>query len=215
MADEPKLPWPDYRMRDGWRMLAVGETKIAGDVLLNDTQGDRPCEWIKTSDVNNTVAAGIEYFRRTRPDATLPPVEPIPVEPAEAAESLLDKAANEVRVLIGARIGGAWRRVESLEEERDDLRKQVEALTKERDESVAALRIASTSVTNAAPARDWLAELRPCRVRHHAEDAWKQAWFHDWYDAPEGRWAWAEMSDGTAGPFACITFTDPTKEPQS
>lgn len=74
VSEEQKLPWPDYRLRNGWRMLSDGEMIVDGDVF-HDCD-----EWDASTRIGQRVEFGEIYFRRTRPDADLPPVEPIPAD---------------------------------------------------------------------------------------------------------------------------------------
>lgn len=231
MTEEQKLPWPGYRLREGWRILEVGEEIVDGDVCT-DRRNAPTMGWIESGRIGDLLDAdsGNAYCRRTRPDAELPPVEPFPVDEEVDKQNAefhicelnkiiasVQRERNELRKQVEALKGKFGR----LTCERDELQQlcdalilAVEALTKERDEALAVIWNDRTPATNAAPARDWRAELRPCWVRHHAEDTWKQAWLHGWYDAPEGRWAWAEEQNGIVNVFACIRFTDPnTKGP--
>lgn len=225
MTEKQKLPWPGYRVRDGWRMLEVGETGARGDAYI--CKANPPLDgWIIWINRPQKIVSRSPccYFRRTRPDAEMPPVEPISAEeePTDESSVLLDIDLTRQFVRQSA---GAWVSIAalfaSLESERDELRKQVETLTatcESLEMEKAGLentmhRMQSSPVApTATSARDWRSELRPCWIRKEADAPWLPALFHRWIaDADGSVLAIAELEDGTV--FCTWRFA--FKEPQS
>lgn len=158
MPEEPKLPWPGYRLRDGWRMLAVGEVIVDSDIL----SFCRPPEfdWRQTCSGGCIHNNSYPHFHRTDPNATLPPVEPIPVEPVQAEPGVDVRRALEI-------VGDT---ITELRRERDDLRKQVETL----EAKVPELREIAVEAITAKPSQT----MQPKRLEwRYANDYWSTSYY--------------------------------------
>lgn len=90
VAGESDWPWPGYRVKDGWRRLAVGETPVEGSVFANPREYP-PMLWWKAGLGCEITDIHYPHFHRTRRDADLPPVEPIPTQSGDVHDAWLQK----------------------------------------------------------------------------------------------------------------------------
>lgn len=134
MSEETKLPWPGYRLRPGWRMLELGDRLSTAAVFASEFGW----QYFPESRSGELCIGLNDCFVSTHPNATLPPVEPIPVEPIASDPSDVVRRALDAIEMTAGRLRAAVAGesiIADLRRERGELRKQVETLKYEYSEA--------------------------------------------------------------------------------